>query len=276
MNQLALKIKCKQWLGKLKRRRRHAKRLINQQEYRVYSQHREDGIIDYLLDLIDNDIGKFVEFGFAPLQCNCLNLALNRGFSGLFIDGSEDHCKSATDAYRTLGLHGVQVRNAFIDKESLNRLISDSGITGEIDVLSLDVDGNDYWFWEVIECIDPRIVVIEYNATFGPNSRVSVPYEANFIRYDMHSSGFYHGCSLSAIEHLGMAKGYRLVGVDETGVNAFLVKESLCPEVPTVSATDCFKDNLGRVKYKNINREQQFELIKEMPLIDVSKQNSGL
>jgi hypothetical protein len=271
MIKLALKIKAKQWVGKLKQKRKNASALINQQEYRVFSQHREDGVIDYLLNLIDADIGKFVEFGFAPAECNCLNLAMNRNFTGLFMDGAEKNCTSAKLAYQQLGLGDVQVRNVFINRDNLNPLLEEAGIRGEIDVLSLDVDGNDYWFWQTISGIDPRIVVIEYNATFGPDLKVSVPYEASFDRYQQHPSGFYHGCSLAAIEYLGTLKGYRLLGTDETGVNAFLVKKPLCSEVPTVSATECFKDNRGRVKYKNLTRKEQFSQIKDMPLIDVTQ-----
>jgi hypothetical protein len=271
MDKLVFKIKAKQLFGKLKLKRKNTKWPINSQEYRVFSQHREDGIIDYLLDSIGNDIGRFVEFGFAADQCNCLNLAMNRNFSGLFMDGAEAKCANAIAAYEQLGLTGVQIRNVFINRDNLDSLISDAGITGEIDVLSLDVDGNDYWFWQSIECIDPRVVVIEYNATFGPEAKVSTPYDSNFVRYDVHSSGFYHGCSLSAIEHLGKSKGYRLVGADETGVNAFLVKEHLCPEVPTLTAAECFKENRGRVKYKKLSRAEQFDKIKDMPLIDVTE-----
>jgi len=168
-------------------------------------------------------------------------------------------------------LKDILIHNVFIDKDNVDSLISGAGINGEIDVLSLDVDGNDYWFWQSIESIDPRIVVIEYNATFGPDAKISTPYDPKFVRYDIHSSGFYHGCSLSAIEHLGKLKGYRLVAVDETGVNAFLVKSDLCPEVPTLTATECFKDNRGRVKYKKLSRTEQFNKIKNMPLIDVSE-----
>jgi len=271
MNSLVFKIKTKQWLGKLKLKRRSAANALNRQEYRVFSQHREDGIIDYLLDLIGDDIGQFVEFGFAPDQCNCLNLAVNRGFSGLFMDGAQAKCATGIEAFKRIGLQGVQIKNVFIDRDNLDTLIAESGITGEIDVLSLDVDGNDYWFWQSIECIAPRIVVIEYNATFGPDAMVSVPYDPAFVRYDVHKSGFYHGCSLAAIELLGKQKGYRLVGVDETGVNAFLVRAELCAEVPTVSSSECFKENRGRVKYKKLSRDQQFARIKDMPLVDVAQ-----
>jgi len=266
---LKRKILFKKLLGKFKVRRANAKDSLNRQEYRVFSQHREDGVIDYLLNLIDDDIGKFVEFGFAPDQCNCLNLAMNRGYSGLFIDGAKAKCDDAVEVYQQLGLENVQIKNSFINKDNLNVLISESGITGDIDVLSLDVDGNDYWFWQVIDCINPRIVVIEYNATFGPERPVSVPYDESFIRYDVHESGFYHGCSLAAIEYLGKRKGYRLLGVDETGVNAYLVQEHLCLECPTVTSRESFKDNRGRVKYKKLTRADQFDRIKDMPLIEV-------
>lgn len=262
-------------MGKLKVRRGTAERAINRQEYRVFSQHREDGIIDYLLNAIDDDLGKFVEFGFAPDQCNCLNLAVNRKFSGLFMDGSETICSNAVTTYKQLNLTGVQVQNAFINRDNLNALISDAGITGEIDVLSLDVDGNDYWLWQALDGIDPRIVVIEYNATFGPDDKVSIPYDPTFVRYDAHPSGFYHGCSLSAIENLGKLKGYKLVGVDETGVDAFLVKQNLCPDIPAVSAADCFKDNRGRVKYKKLSRAEQRAVISDMPVVDVAD-NEGV
>ena len=272
MPSIAQKILAKKWLGKLKLRRRKASTHFNRQEYRVFSQHREDGIIDYLLNTIGDDIGRFVEFGFAPDQCNCINLAINRGFSGLFIDGNATKCNNAITAFKRLALDNVMVKQAFIERERLNSLIADCGIEGEIDVLSIDVDGNDYWFWQAVEVIDPRIVVIEYNASFGSQESVSIPYQADFVRYRAHPSGFYHGCSLAAIEHLGRAKGYRLLGVDETGVNAFLVKHALCSELETKSAAQCFKDNRGRVKYKKISREKQRKRIADMPLVDVTSE----
>ena len=270
MNKLTLKIRAKQLIGFFAPKRRKAEHLINQHEYRVFSQHREDGIIDYLLNSIGQEIGTFVEFGFAPDQCNCLNLAVNRRHSGLFMDGNPAHCSNAIVAFKQLGLKGIEVRNTFINRDNINSLIRDANISGEIDVLSVDVDGNDYWLWQTIDCIEPRIVVIEYNATFGPTKKVSIPYDRDFVRYDAHASGFYHGCSLAAIEHLGKIKGYRLVGVDETGVDAFLVKNELCADIPTLTPEQCFKDNRGRVKYKGIDRKQQFEKIKNMPLVDVS------
>jgi len=94
IDKLVFKIKIKKWLGKLKLKRKNTKWPINEEEYRV----------DFLLDSINKDIGVFVEFGFAPDQCNCLNLAINRDFSGLFMDGSETKCNDAVSAYGRLGL----------------------------------------------------------------------------------------------------------------------------------------------------------------------------
>ena len=153
MKKLVYKIRFKQLLGKLKLKRKNTKNPLNLEEYRVFSQHREDGVIDFLLNLIDDDIGKFVEFGFAPDQNNCLNLAVNRGFTGLFMDGAKLKCENAIEVYKQLNLNNIQIKNIFINKDNLDSAISSSGIVGEIDVLSLDVDGNDYWFWQAIECI---------------------------------------------------------------------------------------------------------------------------
>ena len=95
---LAIKILIKKQIGRLKITRKGAEQAIHRLEYRVISQHREDGIIDYLLNAVGVKHGTFVEFGFWPDECNCLNLALNRNFEGLFIDGSRNNCKLARDA----------------------------------------------------------------------------------------------------------------------------------------------------------------------------------
>lgn len=95
MNNLKWKIRFKQLIGGLKNRHNGPKGFLNRQKYKVFSQHREDGIIDYLLNSINDDIGTLVEFGFAASECNCLNLAINRGFFGLFMDASEHKCTQA-------------------------------------------------------------------------------------------------------------------------------------------------------------------------------------
>lgn len=101
----------------------------------------------------------------------------------------------------------VRVRHAWIDQENVDGLIRENMGAGEIDLLSIDVDGNDYWLWKAISSISPRLIVVEYNASFGPVRSVTVPYDPMFDRHRKHPSGFYHGMSLRAAEKLADAKG---------------------------------------------------------------------
>ncbi len=266
-----ISIRVRRWFGRLRLRRRGEPLAINRAEYRVFSQHREDGVIDHLLNTVPPGPGLFVEFGFAPDVCNCLNLVVNRGFSGLFIDGSASKCDLARRVFRAMGREDVKVARAFLDVDNINRIIASHGIDGEIDVLSVDVDGNDYWFLEAIDVANPRIVVIEYNASLGVARSLTVPYDPGFVRYEKHDSGFYHGASLLALSRLAARKGYRLVGCDSTGVNAFFLRNDLpAPSVETLAVETAFRAHRGRVKYKKVSQDEQFARIRDMPFVEIA------
>jgi hypothetical protein len=163
----------------------------------------------------------------------------------------------------------VEARCTFLTRDNLNQTIREHGITGEIDFLSLDVDGNDYWFWESLDCVSPRVVCIEYNAGIGPEFSWSVPYDPQFERYAKHPSGFFHGASLKALESLGQRKGWRLVGCDSTGTNAFFLRADVdAPALPTLTAAEAFRPHqnwLGR----GFSEAEQLEIMKSMPYEDV-------
>lgn len=225
---------------------------IQQFESRVFSQHREDGVIERLLSEWPGLPQSFVEFGFAPQQCNCVNLVVNHGYQGLFIDGNPWKCEDARFVFDRVARDRVTVEAIYLNVDNLMPLLARHGLDGEIGVLSIDVDGNDYWLWDAITAV-PRVVVIEYNASFGPDRSITVTYQSEFDRYALHPSGFYHGASLTALERLGQRKGYRLVGVDSSGVNAFFVHSSLDLELfPTVRAADAYRPHRGRTRYKKI------------------------
>ena len=116
---------------------------------------------------------------------------------------------------------------AFVDAANINQLLGDNGATGDIGLLSIDIDGNDYWVWRAIEVVSPRIVVCEFNGIFGSKAKVSVPYDPAFERGRAHYSFLLAGASLSALAHLGVQKGYRLVGINSAGNNAFLVRQDV-------------------------------------------------
>jgi hypothetical protein len=237
--------------------------------WRRYSQHGEDGIILHLLNHIAARDGSFVEFGFAASECNCLNLALRHRFHGLFLDGDEKRCALGRALFRRLKRPGVIVEQAFLTRENLNDILARHGYAREIDVLSIDVDGNDAWLFEIVAA-RPRLVVIEYNASFGPERAVTVPYDPNFRRYAAHESGFYYGASLAALERLAGRRGYRLVATDPSGVNAFFLRTDLgVPEIPTLSAAQAFRPNRGRVRHKQLATEAQFALIAHLALVEV-------
>src|SRR5437899_5328325 len=117
----------------------------------------------------------------------------------------------------------LQSQEAFLTLANINELVERSGLEKELDLLSIDIDGNDYWIWEAIDGIQPRVVVIEYNALFRPPHKVVQEYEAE------HRWGGtnYFGASLKALEELGERKGYHLVGCSFSGANAFFVRHDL-------------------------------------------------
>lgn len=242
---------------------------LERYEYSWLSQNGEDGIIRYLFDKIGFESRYFVEFGFHAKQCNVLRLMRYEGCRGIVMDGSEENCRFFDYAADKLGIDGVKAVQAFITLDNLEELIASNGAPQEIDFLSLDVDGNDYWFWQQLECISPRVVCIEYNAGLGPELSRTVPYDPTFERYSKHPSGFFHGASLAALETLGRAKRYRLIGCDSTGTNAFFLREDIeLPEIPTLTPAEAFRPHqnwLGR----GISEAQQLEFMRALPYEEV-------
>jgi hypothetical protein len=125
---------------------------------------------------------------------------------------------------------GVTAIGAWVTRDNVNELISSNGFAREVDVFSLDIDGADYWVWEATTACSPRVVILEYNSMFGPDRSVTVPYEAEFDRHQHHT--MYYGASLTALTRLSERKGYRLVAVEPSGINAFFLRNDLAPHVP--------------------------------------------
>jgi hypothetical protein len=243
---------------------------INQYEYRVFSQHREDGIIANIIDIAGIESRTCVEFGFGPIQNNCLNLVINHAFRGLFMDARSDNA-AQLDSYFRDNQNPSSAISIFLDVQNINPAIRENGFNGRTGVLSIDVDGNDYWLWDAIDVISPDLVVVEYNASFGKFRAITVPYDPLFARYEKHDSGLYHGASLKALEFLGMKKGYALLGCDLSGVNAFFIRnEWVSNELPARAAEDVFRVHRSRVKYKNLAPDQQWEAVCDLPYVEVS------
>jgi hypothetical protein len=203
---------------------------INEHEFQVYSQFGEDGIIQFLLRHVKIKNHVFVEFGASNyLESNTRFLLVNNNWSGLVIDGDPLNV-SSIKADPIYWRYNLKADCSFVTKDNINDLLERNGISGDIGLLSIDIDGNDYWVWKEIEIISPRIVVIEYNSRFGADKAVTIPYRDNFIRQQAHYSLVYYGASLRALVSLGKQKGYSLVGCNKNGVNAFFVRSDLLAE----------------------------------------------
>ncbi|MGE0395419.1 MAG: hypothetical protein AB7T06_01735 [Kofleriaceae bacterium] len=214
---------------------------FNAHEYGVFSQWGEDGLIAYLLARVPIERPWFVEFGVEDYrEANTRFLLQTRNWRGLVIDGSDAHVRSIQQddiSWR----HELEARCAFVTRENINTLLDETGFTGDIGLLSIDIDGNDYWVWEAIEVASPRIVIVEYNSLFGASRAVTVPYDREFVRARKHYSNLYYGASLPALAKLGERKGYALVGSNSAGNNAFFVRRDVLGSIPSVSVEDAYR-----------------------------------
>jgi hypothetical protein len=119
--------------------------------------------------------------------------------------------------------------DSFVTAENINALIRDNGFAGELGILSVDIDGNDYWVLNAIDCVNPAILITEFNGVFGDRHGITVPYRPDFERLSAHHSGQYFGASIEAMITLASAKGFRFLGTNSNGVNAFFVRDDLAP-----------------------------------------------
>lgn len=213
-------------------------------EFRCYSQNGEDGILLYLFSLLGTTNRKVVEVCAGNgIECNAANLLINHGWQGLLIDGDAEQIAGGRLFYANCRntLYGPpMLLAAWVTAENVNELVRHHRFDGEIDLLSLDLDGVDYWIWRALDCIRPRVVIAEFNALLGPEKRLTVPYHADF-RGDLSKPPHKFGASLGAFVRLGREKGYRLVGVQSLGFNAFFVRDGLGEDVlPELSPHECF------------------------------------
>jgi len=226
-------------------------------EFRAYSQNGEDGILLYIFSLIGFETRRTVEVCAGDgIECNSANLIINHGCYGLLVDGDPARIKRGQHFYhncRDTCYWPPKLVNAWISCESINALIEDNGFAGEVDLLSIDVDGMDYWIWREINVIRPRVVVLEFNHLWGPERSVTVPYDAHFrAQYNAYGAD-YCGASLTAMVKLGRAKGYRLIGCEKYGFNAFFLREDLAPGLfREISPAECF--NHPRARFGMLNR----------------------
>jgi len=216
-------------LGELAARWRETStpRGLTAHELRVFSQNGEDGVLAEVFRRIGTRGGGFVEFGASDgAEGNSAFLAQVLGWPGTLFEPGE--AAFAALERRYLGNAAVATVRAGVEPGTVEALFARAGVPEEPDLLSIDVDGSDYWIWAAIVSHRPRVVVVEYNGDLDPREPRVQPY-APGRRWD-HTSGY--GASLAALEALGAQKGYRLVHTELAGVNAFFVREDLAGPLP--------------------------------------------
>lgn len=244
-------------------------------ECKIFSQWGDDGIIQYLIRKLGITKKIFIEFGVENYrEANTRFLLVNNNWRGLIFDGSSknvDIIKKDEIFWR----YSLNAECAFIAKENINQLIEKNGFTGGIGLLHIDIDGNDYWIWDAINNTDAEIVIMEYNAYFGDEKPITIPYSSDFSADKAHYSRLYFGASLPALIHLANKKGYFHVGCNSAGNNAYFVKNKYAGSINEVSAKEGFvmptsrqsRNRKGELSF--IGGNSALELLKQMPVINV-------
>lgn len=232
--------------------------------FRVFSQFEEDGKLLYIFSILGMKNKTFVEIGSDDgVNSNSANLYFNFGWHGLFIDGNRHSIKRGKKffaKYPHPWFYKPKFLCSKVTRENVNDLIEKAGYRGEIGLLSIDIDGNDYWVWDAITLVEPQVVIIETHNEFGMNNIV-VPYDADYSYPGKHP--MYHGASPVAMTKLASKKGYRLVGANELGFNFIFVKKGLAEkELPEVTVESVLTHPSVEEGYR------KFEAIKDWDYIE--------
>ena len=196
-------------------------------ELKVFSQNGEDGVLWEMIGALEITTEFFVEFGVGDgSECNTRLLADVLGWSGVMFELDRREFDTVESRWRARS--DITTRNTSVTPENVNQLFDECGVPSDFGVLSIDVDGQDYWIWKALSNdYRPAIVIIEYNASHGAERSVV---EEPGLPWSLDYSDTF-GASIEAIRRLGRTKGYELVHLEMAGVNAFLVREDLLARV---------------------------------------------
>lgn len=248
---------------------------LDEAEFRVFSQWGEDGILSWLFSCLKSVEDIFVEFGVEDYrECNSRYLLQSKNWRGLALEASESHAKKIIQQ-PFYWRHDLKVARACVDRENINALLKRYEVAGDIGLLSIDIDGNDYWVWESCCVVHPAVVVCEYNAAFGDRKLLVIPYSPEFKRRHAHFSGLFFGASIRALIHLASRKGYTFIGTNSAGCNAFFVRSDLASEV--VSRLETIRAFPSRFREARtiggvlsyLDSRERSRLIAKMPVLDI-------
>lgn len=246
---------------------------LSEVEFSVFSQFGDDGIIQWLTRRLQ-PVPVFIEFGVEDYrESNTRFLLMHDNWSGLVLDGSERNI-AAIQAAEFSWKYDLKSVCAFITAENINDLIAGQGITGEIGLLHIDLDGMDYWVCKAIDVVRPLVLILEYNSVFGPTRAITVPYDPEFVRTNAHYSNLYQGASLSALCDLAAEKGYDFIGSNSAGNNAYFVRADSGHGLRVLTAEEGYvtskfaesRDEQGRLTH--VRGDARLELIRGLPVFN--------
>jgi hypothetical protein len=206
---------------------------------RAFSQNDEDGIVQEVFRRIGAGDKTFVEFGVQDGLQNNTRLLLYQGWRGLWIEADANACRSMGRSFAAEIASGkLQVCQSLVTAENITGLI-DAARLGDIDLLSIDIDGNDYWIWQALQCVKPRIVIAEAHPELGREEWV-MPYEPKFVARDA-PPGTAMGASPAAMFQLADSLGYRPVAANLYGFNIFFARRDVAGQLPTIELDELFR-----------------------------------
>ena len=241
-------------------------------EFSVFSQFGEDGVISWVIDRIPNIKKVFLEIGTQDYwESNTRFLLKNNNWKGYLIEASKEHVANIKKQ-QIYWKHNIKAIQSLVDKDNINDLIKENISEKEIGLLSIDIDGIDYWVIENISDLSPAIVICEFNSIYGDLKEFTVPYDKYFVRNKKHHSNLYFGCSIKAIIKLMSKKNYTFIGTGSMGINAYFIKNELKSlVVNNIKKIDTYpsfcreaRDKDGNLTFQNIN-----ENLKEIENLDI-------
>ena len=243
---------------------------LSETGFRVHSQFEEDGLLLYIFSIIGAKTKKCVEIGTSDgTECNTSNLILYHGWRGLLIDGSEEMMKLGRmffASHPNAVLNEPKLVASWITKDNIDNILKSNGFEGEIDLLSIDIDGEDYYILDAIKCVSPRVIICEINSAVPLEKALTIPYADDFNCWEKpFPENVFRSMSLAAANKLLKSKGYRMVGAHRLGFNIIFIKngiaEDIFPEIsPEKARGEYFNhDEMGKV----------WESIKHHPWVEV-------
>ena len=248
---------------------------LSEVEFQVYSQWGEDGIIDWLVNKSPDIPKSFLEIGTENYkESNTRFLLINKNWDGFIIEADKSSVKDIK-SQRIYWRHNLTIENTFISQNNINTIIKKNNIPRKLGLLSLDIDGVDYWILKKLSVLDPSIIICEYNSLFGQKKAITVPYKNNYIRSNEHFSNLFYGASIRAFINLLKKRNYFFIGTNSAGNNAFFVKQNIWKKInKLITDKKIFESKFRESRNSNgklifLNKKKSLQLIKNKTVIDL-------